>query len=193
MIVPFQVAHFQRATKDAPRSNYVFLCYSFLAKRAHVVFKSPLYIQIGPQDILSVVRLRSGAESNIVLCQQHQHQVAYTGVKLSLFFLQHKKVVKLSVSLPPPLLTNAVTFFDVMGALLPPPTPISMCVVLSALTVIGDHLLIYIPGYFLQLIDSGIDRSLSVSLSLYGAVLLISYLATLYRSKLARLTLQVPI
>eukprot|EP01128_Nolandella_sp_AFSM9_P006214 TRINITY_DN3144_c0_g1_i1.p1 TRINITY_DN3144_c0_g1~~TRINITY_DN3144_c0_g1_i1.p1 ORF type:complete len:988 (+),score=189.66 TRINITY_DN3144_c0_g1_i1:438-2966(+) len=144
--VPPDPSRKMRSSKSRPQANYCLTCYSFKSKRAHVVFRTPIYISIGALDQLKIVRLRSGEESNIVLCQQHEFQEAYTGVNLSLYILHHQKVVKLSVALPSHYLKDARVFFDVMG----------------------DHLLIYIPGYFLQLVDCSITRPVSISLSLYG-------------------------
>eukprot|EP01125_Pyxidicula_operculata_P011333 TRINITY_DN3718_c0_g1_i3.p1 TRINITY_DN3718_c0_g1~~TRINITY_DN3718_c0_g1_i3.p1 ORF type:complete len:580 (-),score=142.30 TRINITY_DN3718_c0_g1_i3:77-1816(-) len=134
---------------SANPSNSTFFCYSFSDKKGVTLnFRASLMIKLETGDKLSVVKLASGDDTNIVLCQQHYSSRNDGVVKITLYLLQHDAVLDFSVVLPTDASLHDISvYFD----------------------TIGDLVVIYIPSYYFQLVHCSLDDEPRLGFCFTGA------------------------
>lgn len=132
--------------------QYDFVVFAFPEKRPSRIYKTTLELDIAlnptslyAKDLFKVQRFGDMHDNAFCLCQQHSREKE-GGIDVTVYILHHGMKMSYTIPCSSPELDKSQVVFD----------------------RIDDLLMIYLPGYFIHLLDCSIDHPPVISLKLHG-------------------------
>eukprot|EP01124_Arcella_intermedia_P009588 TRINITY_DN16268_c0_g1_i1.p1 TRINITY_DN16268_c0_g1~~TRINITY_DN16268_c0_g1_i1.p1 ORF type:complete len:933 (+),score=201.03 TRINITY_DN16268_c0_g1_i1:196-2994(+) len=124
------ILYYIEQTNKSRLENDTLTCHAFTSKTPTILFRTPI-APYSRGDRIVIVKLDTDDETNIVICKQHATAPNYPFVQVSLLILKHESTIDFNIPLAKLKLSHVTVYFDSVGQLL----------------------LVYIPGYFFQLVN----------------------------------------